>query len=277
MTRFVHRFYSSARKVISLDLKSPQPPFFKGGLLHFYFFKGGLLRFLFQSGETQSPLLQKGSSFTPFEKGGWGDLRSESPPLKKGGWGGLVKERKEPPFEKEGLGGFQIGRLLSLFLLGFMLAQPTAWALHSDAQQPLSIEANDVEVREVDGTSVYVGQVLVTQGTLRLTADHVTVYHQENRQPRFIIALGKPVHYQQQLDGSQGAVQASAQRMEYDAVKDELILLGDGLLVQGTDRLASERIIYDRARAQFRAGGSGRVKITITPDQPPAPAARQHR
>ncbi|MBK1693482.1 lipopolysaccharide transport periplasmic protein LptA [Chromatium weissei] len=142
-----------------------------------------------------------------------------------------------------------------------------AWALKTDAQQPLLIEADDVEVREADGTSVYVGHVQVTQGSLRLNAEHVTVYHQEDHQPRFIIALGSPVKYRQQLDDKQGEVQAFAKRMEYDAPKDELILIGDGLLIQGEDRLTSERIIYDRARGQFRAGGSGRVKITITPDK----------
>lgn len=55
--------------------------------------------------------------------------------------------------------------------------------------------------------------------------------------------------------------------MEYDADKDELILIEDALLIQGADRVAGERIVYDRARAHFRAGGTGRVRITITPDE----------
>ena len=143
-----------------------------------------------------------------------------------------------------------------------------AWAVKDDVRQPVFIEADDVEVRETDSTSIYVGNVQVDQGSMRLLADHVTVYHRADRQPRLIIALGAPAHYRQQLDNDQGEVQASAQRMEYDADKDELILIGDALLIQGADRLASERIIYDRARAQFRAGGTGRVKITITPASP---------
>ncbi|NEV63069.1 lipopolysaccharide transport periplasmic protein LptA [Thiorhodococcus minor] len=142
-----------------------------------------------------------------------------------------------------------------------------AWALKDDAKQPIFIEADDVEVRESDSTSVYVGNVQVDQGSMRLLADHVTVYHREDRQPRLIIALGSPAKYKQQLDDDQGEVKAFAKRMEYDADKDELTLIGDGLLIQGADRLAGERIVYDRAKAQFRAGGSGRVKITITPEQ----------
>lgn len=142
------------------------------------------------------------------------------------------------------------------------------WALKEDARQPIQIEADEVEVREGDSTSVYVGHVQVDQGSMRLLADHVTVYHREDRQPRLIIALGAPAHYKQRLDNDEGEVEAFAKRMEYDADRDELTLIGEARLNQGTDRLSSERIVYDRAHAQFRAGGSGRVRITITPDTP---------
>lgn len=143
----------------------------------------------------------------------------------------------------------------------------SAWALEEDAKQPIYIEADDVEVRESDSTSVYVGNVQVDQGSMQLLADHVTVYHREDRQPRLIIALGQPASYKQRLDDDQGEVRAFAKRMEYDADKDELVLIGEGLLIQGEDRLTGERILYDRAKARFRAGGAGRVKITITPDE----------
>jgi lipopolysaccharide export system protein LptA len=143
----------------------------------------------------------------------------------------------------------------------------SAWALEEDARQPIYIEADDVEVRESDSTSVYVGNVQVDQGSMRLLAEHVTVYHRADRQPRLIIALGQPASYKQLLDDEQGEVQAFAKRMEYDADKDELVLIGEGLLIQGEDRLRGERILYDRAKARFRAGGAGRVKITITPDE----------
>ncbi|MFD2111511.1 lipopolysaccharide transport periplasmic protein LptA [Thiorhodococcus fuscus] len=155
-----------------------------------------------------------------------------------------------------------------LFLAALaVMSAGQAWALKDDAKQPILIEADDVEVRESDNTSVYVGNVQVDQGSMQLLADHVTVYHREDRQPKFIIALGKPARYKQRLDGDQSEVHAFAKRIEYNADKDELVLIGDGVLIQGEDRLTSERIIYDRAHAQFRAGGSGRVKITITPEK----------
>jgi lipopolysaccharide export system protein LptA len=168
-----------------------------------------------------------------------------------------------------------------LAALALALHLNPAWALKDDDKQPMRIEADQVELDEAKSTSVYVGKVQVNQGSMRLTADHVTVYHHEDRRVKYIIALGQPATYRQLLEGEEGEVQAFAKRMDYNAEKDELILTEEALLVQGTDRLSSERIIYDRARERMRAGGTGRVNITITPEPaekkdgqgpPPAPA-----
>lgn len=152
--------------------------------------------------------------------------------------------------------------------IGFALALicAPALALKDDEKQPLQIEADDVALDEAKSTSVYTGNVQVDQGSMRLLARHVTVYHREDRRPRFIIALGEPAKFKQLLDNDEGEVQAFAKRIEYDAEKDELTLIEDALVIQGEDRISSDRIVYDRAQARVRAGGSGRVRITITPE-----------
>ncbi len=160
-------------------------------------------------------------------------------------------------------------RTLAAFAL--VLALSPAWALKDDEKQPMRIDADQVELDEAKSTSVYVGDVQVIQGSMRLSADHVTVYHHDDRRVKYIIALGQPATYRQLMDGEQGEVQAFAKRMDYDAQKDELVLTEEALLIQGTDRLSSERIVYDRARERMRAGGAGRVKIIITPESEGAP------
>ncbi len=159
------------------------------------------------------------------------------------------------------------GHIQRRLLAGMLFVWSHSQALESDAQQPLLIEADEVEVREADNTSIYAGHVQVEQGSMSLRADHVTVYHRPDRQPRLIIAIGQPASYRQLLDDQRGEVQAFARRMEYDADKDALVLIGDGLLIQGEDRLTGEHIIYERAQGRFRAGGSGRVRIRLNPDQ----------
>ena len=162
----------------------------------------------------------------------------------------------------------------AVLLLVLLVGPPPARALQGDEQQPMYIEADDVEVRESESVSIYVGNVQVDQGTIRLRADHVTVHHREDRRPKFMIALGQPATYRQQLDGDEGEVEAMARRMEFDVEADLLTLIDEAVLIQGRDRLASDRIQYDRNRAHFRAGGSGRVRITITPEPQPQTAPR---
>jgi len=160
---------------------------------------------------------------------------------------------------------------LALWLL--LPATQGARALESDSEQPMYIEADQVEVREEQGLSLYAGNVLITQGSLRLSADEVTVHHREDRRPRQIIARGAPARLSQRLDNSEDELQAVARRMEYDVESDTLTLIEQAELIQGADRVSGERILYDRARAQFRAGGGGRVRITLTPDNRDAQAS----
>jgi lipopolysaccharide export system protein LptA len=157
-------------------------------------------------------------------------------------------------------------------ILSLCLSWPGApiVALEGDQQQPVYIEADSVELDDVQDTSVYIGNVQIDQGSMRILADQVTVKHREDRRPLFIVAEGNPVRYRQDVEGEKGEVKAHAQRMEYDAEKDELTLIDQAELNQATDRFASDRIVYDRARSQVKAGtsaqGSGRVKITFTPE-----------
>jgi lipopolysaccharide export system protein LptA len=158
------------------------------------------------------------------------------------------------------------GAAIALALL-LALTDRSALALKDDEQQPMLIEADRVELDEAKSTSIYIGHVQVDQGSMQLLADHVTVIHRPDRRIKTIVALGKPAKYKQLLDGNQGEVQAFAKRMDFDADKNELTLIDDALLIQGEDRLSSNRIVYDRARSRMQAGGTGRVKITIVPER----------
>ncbi|WP_295385218.1 lipopolysaccharide transport periplasmic protein LptA [uncultured Thiodictyon sp.] len=154
-----------------------------------------------------------------------------------------------------------LGLALGLTALG-------AAALQSDSQQPMLIEADKVEVDEAQGTSLYLGQVQVDQGTTRLLANQVTVHHRKDHSIKYIIARGEPASYQQLMDGDKHEeMLAFAKRMDYDADRDELVLTGEALVIQGTDRVASERIVWDRANNRMQAGGTSRAKIVFTPGE----------
>jgi lipopolysaccharide export system protein LptA len=172
-----------------------------------------------------------------------------------------------------------ITRLALALGLSLTLGAARAPALEGDQEQPILVEADSFELDDTKAISVYIGNVQIDQGSMRILADHVTVQHREDRRPRFVTALGNPVRYRQDVEGEKGQVNAHAQRMEYDADKDELTLIGQAELTQAADRFASDRIVYDRAQARVKAGasaqGAGRVQITITPEKKPDKPAGQ--
>jgi len=162
------------------------------------------------------------------------------------------------------------GFIIGLFLLS---ATPPARALDSDQQQPLYLEADNAEMDEAKRLSLYTGKVIVRQGSLEIHADQVTIHHAEDKRPKLIIAVGQPTTYKQAVEGQEKPVEAEALRMEYQADKDEITLIDQAVVFQGTDTFRSDRIIYDRINARVKAGvsaqGKERVKIHITPHPKP--------
>ncbi len=160
--------------------------------------------------------------------------------------------------------------LLQLALC-WSLMSPPAIALDSDSDQPMFVEADAAELDEKQSISLYLGNVEVQQGSMRILADEVLVHHKPNRQPRKIIAIGNPVRYRQVLDNDPEEVRARAQRMEYEADREEITLIDDAELLQGEDRFASDRIVYNRITDRLTAGSSARgrqrVKIRIEPQE----------
>lgn len=149
-------------------------------------------------------------------------------------------------------------------LLIALLATSAAFALESDRRQPIELAADSVDIDEGKGVSIYKGDVDLRQGTIHLQADIVTV-HQQGRKTSKIVADGSPVQFQQQSD--KGLVQGRAKHVEYEVDSENLVLSGDAEVVQGQDRMRSDRIVYDRVRSVVKAGaaaqGKQRVKISI--------------
>lgn len=150
-----------------------------------------------------------------------------------------------------------------------------ATALESDSEQPIEISANAAMVDEDQGKSVYKGDVVITQGTLKVTAEEVEIYTADNEVTQ-IIALAedkKLAHYQQQTsDPSSGArnemVSAEAQKITYLVQEERLHLAGDAKLRQDEDVFTGELLYYDMARGIVNlnsSSNSGRVNMTITP------------
>ena len=156
-----------------------------------------------------------------------------------------------------------------------------AAALSSDGDQPIHIEADNAEADQARQVSVYKGDVVITQGTLRIAGDTVTVHYDDNYDMIKMITEGRPSTFRQLPDGETQYRTARAKRMEYYANEDLIILIGDAQYGKGETRVTADRIEYDSLNARVKAqtrnasadtqsgDGSGdgrsRVKITLEP------------
>jgi lipopolysaccharide export system protein LptA len=151
--------------------------------------------------------------------------------------------------------------------IALLLILPTlAQALQSDKDQPIDVEADGVDMDDRKGISIYQGNVILTQGSIVIKADKVTVSQKSDGADK-IVAEGRPVTFRQETEGNKGTIRGRANRTEYHANSEIIYLIGNAVLIQGKDTFKSDRITYDRAQAVIKAGASAqgkqRVKVTI--------------
>jgi len=157
-----------------------------------------------------------------------------------------------------------------LTLLLCLLSASKALALSSDRDQPMTLEADSASIDEGTGVSLYEGNVVITQGSLKLWADRLWIHRRDGKTEK-LISEGTPTRFRQLTDEQQ-EIKGRALRAEFYVDRDELLLFDEAVLEQGNDRFRNDRIVYNRATAQFRAGanaeGKERVRVIIEPRKP---------
>ena len=167
--------------------------------------------------------------------------------------------------------------LLGVALL-LSLLPVTGWGLTGDRNQPVNIQADRATVNEKTGKSVYEGNVHVQQGTLVLQGSKMTVQLKDNSIDTFVLT-GDPATYRQRPDGEESDQHAEAQRIEFYAKEDRIILLKNARVWRSdVKELRSDRIVFDLKSDTFNAGSDkpgDRVYITLPAssieDDSPAP------
>ena len=156
---------------------------------------------------------------------------------------------------------FRIFSLLALALLG----APAAHALKSDADQPINIRARSVESNEKTGTSVYRGNVVMTQGSLRVEADRLEVTSHDG-QTDLVRAWGKPVRMHSRTDAGE-EIRASAARAEYHGKGRRIDLYDDVEFRRDADVFSGAvvRYLLDEQTFSAEGGDNGQVSATIQP------------
>ena len=148
-----------------------------------------------------------------------------------------------------------------------------AQAERADRGKPINLESDRMHVDDVQKTSVFEGGVVMTQGTLSIRADKITV-RQDKDGYQYGSAIGHPATFRQKRDGAEGYIQGEADRIEYDGKLDRVELFNHArLLREPADEVRGNYISYDARTEYFSVSGGagagaspdGRVHAVIQP------------
>jgi lipopolysaccharide export system protein LptA len=172
--------------------------------------------------------------------------------------------------------------------LVYMLLLPTvALAESADKDKPIELEADTVLVDDAKKTSTYVGNVILTQGTLVIKADKLIV-REDKDGFQHSTSTGNPTTFKQKREGTNEYMQGGARRIEYDGRMDKVQLYTEAWVKRNEDIVHGDYISYD-ANAEYAevigstkssngTSSGGRVKAIIQPKNkqatPAAPASQ---
>lgn len=163
--------------------------------------------------------------------------------------------------------------LAALGLALSALALP-AWALKTDRQQPLDINAQHFSVN--GDVYKFEGVVTLRQGSINGASTQATAYRDANTHAFDRVVLdGHPAQLNQTLDDGSN-MHATALHIEYTPDNDTVILTGDAQVVQtGHGEFQGERLVYNTQTGamQGESAPGGEVHVTFQP-RPKKPAVK---
>jgi lipopolysaccharide export system protein LptA len=171
-------------------------------------------------------------------------------------------------------------KIMCLCLFTFAVMSGPAGAEKADRQQVLRMSAKQAgaEGTRDANTKFLEGDVLITQGTMRITADKATVKETDGEVfAELYGSTSSQITFRQKREGNNDYIEASADRAEYDDKTGTLRLFSRVRFKSGNDQTDSEFMQYNSNTEQmsFRnqipgakpKGGSeeGRVIFEIQP------------
>ncbi|TCP15581.1 lipopolysaccharide export system protein LptA [Crenobacter luteus] len=153
-----------------------------------------------------------------------------------------------------------------------LVAGPAA-AEQADRKKPIEITADSGTLDQLKGVTVWQGNVIVVQGTLRATADQVTVTRDaQGRQT--LQGVGRPATFRQKLEGRPEYIEGQASRVDYTSASNQVVLTGNARVRRGADVVSGSVITYNTETEVYQVSGGaatapgqskGRVTVILQP------------
>ncbi|WP_263260408.1 lipopolysaccharide transport periplasmic protein LptA [Pseudomonas sp. RIT-PI-S] len=146
--------------------------------------------------------------------------------------------------------------------LGAALGSVNVLALPTDRDQPIHIQSDDAQLDDKQGVAVYTGGVVITQGSMKITGNKVTVTRAANGDVDVFTAVGNLAYYEQKPAVDKPIVQAYGVTIQYFASQDRIVLIDKAKVINDGNTSEGEKIVYDTVRQVVNAGRATGTKIT---------------
>lgn len=157
---------------------------------------------------------------------------------------------------------FPHGTLPLLLSLCTGLGAMNAWALPSDGDQPIRVQADSAELDDKQNVAVYQGGVVITQGSRKITGDKVTVTQDENGDIKVLTSTGNPAYFEHKPATDKETVKAYGKTIQYFADNERIVLIDQAKVIQNGNTFEGEKIVYDTQRQIVNAGRATGSNVT---------------
>ena len=161
-----------------------------------------------------------------------------------------------------------VGTLVPMVIaLSAILSSP-AYALKSDREQPINVESVEQSADLQANKLVFSGDVVATQGSIKVKADKIEITRNSDGTLKSIIAYGSPTTFEQQQDNGR-YIRSRSSTLSYIPQETKIVLQGRAVIWQGESKMSGERIEYNinsqKMRAYNNNSQGGRVSSTFVP------------
>ena len=145
--------------------------------------------------------------------------------------------------------------LITILLLGLI---QTSMALDSDSEQPATLDADDMEMDFASGVRTYRGNVVFSQGSIRMNCDELVTYLNNDGALDKAVCVGSPARFKQRPEGQDKDMKGAALEIIMDQIEELVTLNRNAVVEQGTSVITGKIITYNLAteKANVKGGGS---------------------
>jgi lipopolysaccharide export system protein LptA len=168
--------------------------------------------------------------------------------------------------------------------LGLAAISGAALAEKADKDKPAVITADKASTNEVTQTSLIEGNVIISKGSIVITASRAEV-KRDAQGYQIIIATGtaaKPASFKQKREGLNETIEAQALRLDFDGKSDTIVLTDQAVVRRVAAGVAQDEVrgatikyfnqaeIYEVNGGPSSSQAGGRIQMVLSPRVSPA-------